>query len=333
MRRLIAHTSLLVALIAAGPAAAQTPTIPGQPGQPGPQPAGPQPPTAPPKKATLKIAHQKVGADGATLAGRYFRIAGRLTPVAAGERVTIRLYARGRVARKRTVTAKGGRFRARFRSFQAARFVIRATHKRSAALTGARSNTLLVDNLPRRVKAGQTGLAVRLMQRKLDIKGYVVGRRGLLDARTGRAILAFRKVSGLPRNTRADRRFMSRLANDGGQFRLKFPNARGRHVEADLSRQVLVLANGGHIDRIYPTSSGKPSTPTIRGRYRFYLAQPGINSHGMYYSKYFIRGYAIHGYHSVPTYAASHGCLRVPIPDARSIYGWIHIGDRIDVYR
>ena len=33
-------------------------------------------------------------------------------------------------------------------------------------------------------------------------------------------------------------------------------------------------------------------------------------------SNYFIRGYAIHGYAEVPTYAASHGCLRVPIPDA-----------------
>ena len=42
-------------------------------------------------------------------------------------------------------------------------------------------------------------------------------------------------------------------------------------------------------------------------------------------SNYFIRGYAIHGYAEVPTYAASHGCLRVPIPDAPAIYagcGW-----------
>ena len=48
---------------------------------------------------------------------------------------------------------------------------------------------------------------------------------------------------------------------------------------------------------------------------------------------YFIRGYAIHGYKSVPTYPASHGCLRVPIPSARSIARWIKLGDRIFVYR
>ena len=53
----------------------------------------------------------------------------------------------------------------------------------------------------------------------------------------------------------------------------------------------------------------------------------------MVFSNYFIRGYAIHGYHEVPTFAASHGCLRVPIPDAVPIFNWIRLGDRIDVYR
>jgi lipoprotein-anchoring transpeptidase ErfK/SrfK len=50
-------------------------------------------------------------------------------------------------------------------------------------------------------------------------------------------------------------------------------------------------------------------------------------------SNYFIGGYAIHGYHDVPTYAASHGCIRVPIPNAASIYNWVNLGDRIFVYR
>jgi lipoprotein-anchoring transpeptidase ErfK/SrfK len=49
-------------------------------------------------------------------------------------------------------------------------------------------------------------------------------------------------------------------------------------------------------------------------------------------SNYFIRGYAIHGYPEVPTYAASHGCLRVPIPNAASIYSWVQYGTPVDVY-
>jgi lipoprotein-anchoring transpeptidase ErfK/SrfK len=52
----------------------------------------------------------------------------------------------------------------------------------------------------------------------------------------------------------------------------------------------------------------------------------------MYYSDYFIRGFAIHGYAEVPVFAASHGCLRIPIPDAISVFRWIKVGDIVDVY-
>ena len=52
----------------------------------------------------------------------------------------------------------------------------------------------------------------------------------------------------------------------------------------------------------------------------------------MVHSSYFIRGYAIHGYASVPNYPASHGCLRVPIPNAASIFNWVDIGDPIYLY-
>ena len=79
-------------------------------------------------------------------------------------------------------------------------------------------------------------------------------------------------------------------------------------------------------------SSGKASTPTVLGRFKVYSRQLGTNALGMVDSSYFIGGYAIHGYHDVPTFPASHGCLRVPVPNARSIYDWLRIGDRVDVY-
>jgi lipoprotein-anchoring transpeptidase ErfK/SrfK len=79
-------------------------------------------------------------------------------------------------------------------------------------------------------------------------------------------------------------------------------------------------------------SSGKPSTPTVIGHFNVYSKTPGVNSHGMVDSNYFISGYAIHGYPEVPTYAASHGCLRVPIPDAAAIFGWVQMGTAVDVY-
>jgi lipoprotein-anchoring transpeptidase ErfK/SrfK len=49
-------------------------------------------------------------------------------------------------------------------------------------------------------------------------------------------------------------------------------------------------------------------------------------------SNYFVSGYAIHGYAEVPTYPASHGCLRLPIADAAPVYRWVHLGTAVDVY-
>ena len=107
----------------------------------------------------------------------------------------------------------------------------------------------------------------------------------------------------------------------------------GRHVEADICRQVIALiGSGGKVERIYPTSTGAPGTPTILGTFRVYMKDPGTNAKGMVASSYFIRGYAIHGYDSVPVYNASHGCLRVPIPDAYSIYAWVKMGTIVDTY-
>ena len=123
----------------------------------------------------------------------------------------------------------------------------------------------------------------------------------------------------------------SALAKGKGAFHVRHPD-HGKHVEADLSEQVIALIRGSKVERIYPASSGKPSTPTVHGTFRVYSKSPGFNAKGMYFSNYFIRGFAIHGYAEVPVFAASHGCLRVPIPDAISIYNWIKIGDIVDVY-
>jgi lipoprotein-anchoring transpeptidase ErfK/SrfK len=122
-----------------------------------------------------------------------------------------------------------------------------------------------------------------------------------------------------------------RLRRGQGRFRVRFPG-HGRHAEADLSRQVLALVDGGRVRHIYPTSSGSPATPTVLGSFRVYRKDFGTNAKGMLHSSYFIRGYAIHGYASVPVYPASHGCLRVPLEEAFYIFSWLRYGDRVDVY-
>jgi lipoprotein-anchoring transpeptidase ErfK/SrfK len=172
---------------------------------------------------------------------------------------------------------------------------------------------------------------VRALQRRLSRLGYDVGVRGAYDDRTQRAVLAFRKVTGMARTSAASSRVMRKLARGAGVFKIRHPE-HGRHIEADLSRQIIALIEQGRVARIYPISSGKPSTPTVVGSFRVYSKTPGTNAKGMFYSSYFIRGYATHGYFSVPPFPASHGCLRVPMPDAIPLYNWITIGTPVDVY-
>ena len=44
------------------------------------------------------------------------------------------------------------------------------------------------------------------------------------------------------------------------------------------------------------------------------------------WASYFYGGIAIHGFASVPPYPASHGCVRVPMPEAPGVYGFATIG-------
>jgi hypothetical protein len=179
---------------------------------------------------------------------------------------------------------------------------------------------------------GAHGAAVRLLQDELARLRYAVPVNGHFDEATGRAVLAFRKMTGLERVESANAGVFQLLQKGVGRYHVRYPRD-GNHVEADLTRQVLVeVERGGHVRRIYTMSSGKPSTPTVIGRFRVYLKSAGTNSEGMVDSNYFIRGYAIHGYAEVPTYAASHGCLRIPIPDAPAVFAWVQVGYPVDVF-
>jgi peptidoglycan hydrolase-like protein with peptidoglycan-binding domain len=329
MRRLIALTATGV-LAAAAPAAAQD--------QPPPPPApAPAPAPAPPAAGQLTVVVDKAGSFATVVAGQRWRVRGDVTPYVAGQEVVVRLYRDGKkfLARRAKVTpgAAGsvGHFKVPVSTGVSGRVTVRVAKPATPTQVALKARARHVLVLPAHVTSGSTGNAVRVMQRELRALGYVPGRRGVYDARTGRAILAFRKVSGLPRTTVADRAVFRRMAAGGGRFKIRYPG-HGKHVEADLSLQVLALIDHGRVQRVYPTSSGKPSTPTVLGHFRFYSKTPGFNSHEMYFSNYFIGGYAIHGYYDVPVYNASHGCLRVPIPDAQAIYAWVRIGDRIDVY-
>jgi lipoprotein-anchoring transpeptidase ErfK/SrfK len=293
----------------------------------------PPPPGPPVPKLTLQV--QKalpVGHDLVVLRKRAFRIVGTMAPAVPGERVELAIHRNGkRIRTVRTAVRPDGMFSRRMPTRRQGRLSVRVLHAATPQLAAARGPKVSVDVVEPRAAQGARGPLVKLLQRSLARLHYAVPINGTFDAATGRAVMAFRKVNGMHWRYDADRRVIEKAAAGKGAFKVRHPDA-GRHVEADISRQVLALIDGGKVVATYHTSSGSPATPTVIGSFRVYLKTPGTNAKGMVHSSYFIRGYAIHGYVDVPAFNASHGCLRIPIPDASRVFNWLHIGDRVIVY-
>jgi peptidoglycan hydrolase-like protein with peptidoglycan-binding domain len=178
---------------------------------------------------------------------------------------------------------------------------------------------------------GQTSSKVKIFSRLLAHAGYYTPRSRHYGSGVARAVLAFRKVNRMARTFNATSGIFHALARGKGAFKPRYPGA-GYHVEVDISRQVMVIVNHRKAQYTIPASTGAPATPTITGHYSVYSKSPGYNSEGMYYSSYWHGGYAIHGFDPVPTYNASHGCVRIPIADAIFVYNRLPIGTSVDTY-
>lgn len=279
----------------------------------------------------------RVGGATLTMPGKEVRIGGRIVPYVPGQKVTIRVWNGDRLAKAVTVTPRPTKtkqtatFGARFTAGRLGQVRVFAIHPRTPQQARLASRAASVDIVNPSAGFGSSGPFVSLIQQKLAALGYAVPRSGTYDGGTGRAVEAYRKVNRFARLQTLDSVVTSKLLSGRGAFQLR-KRAPGRRVEANLSTQTLALIENNRVVRTYTTSSGAPATPTVLGTYNFYWKQPGVNNRGMVHSAYFIRGYAIHGYPSVPTYPASHGCLRIPVPDALSVFNWLSVGDRIDVY-
>ncbi len=296
------------------------------------------PTTTPASPGRIKLAFQRVGGKPLFApAGSRIVLRGIVTPYVAGQEINLGFYREGRKFSVATVavqpmSAGAGQFHLSFSSADAGAVQVRATHEATAAQLAFAGRSTTVHFVHENLGLGSSGASVRVLQAELAALHYVVPQNGIFNEATGQAVIAYRKMTGLQRTEYSGSQVFARLSKGAGQFHVRYPGD-GRHFEADLTKQVLVeIDPGGKVRAIYTMSSGKPSTPTVLGRFRVYRKEPGINSHGMVDSSYFISGYAIHGYAEVPTYAASHGCLRIPIPDAPEVYAWAGEGTPVDVY-
>ncbi|HEX3608595.1 MAG TPA: L,D-transpeptidase [Solirubrobacterales bacterium] len=290
---------------------------------------------APAPDANLKIEVGNLHGGKAPVYGTV-PVTGSISPFAARQRVEVDFFLDGKRILSRKVAVQRGKggagtFQASIVVREDGKYAASAKHVTTPALgTASTKRTSWRVSFPA-LHAGRCDRVVKGFKVAMAKLGYAAGAGRCFDGRTGREVLAYRKVNGMSRTERAGAGLVKDVFGGRGGYRVRYPSA-GEHAEVSLGKQVLVLSKGDRPFAIYPVSTGKPSTPTVTGHYTFYRQEPGYNSEGMYYSFYWHNGYAVHGFAEVPNYAASHGCVRTFIADQPRIYDQLHFGESIFVF-
>jgi len=186
----------------------------------------------------------------------------------------------------------------------------------------------------RHVTRGLSRGELRQADARLAEMGYGTGRS---------ALIVFQKWEGRKVTGRMSREDHDAIMNaDAPQ-----PKDSGyKHVEVDLDRQVLLLTDeDGAIEKMLPVSTGSNKqyrekggsglAYTPRGRFRIINKIAGWRKSPLgllYYPSYFSGGVAIHGNPSVPSTPQSHGCIRIPMSAAVSVYKQLSMGTIVLIY-
>lgn len=194
----------------------------------------------------------------------------------------------------------------------------------SSVSTSAVSTAAAVSTASATLRPGSRGRAVLAAQRRLTALGYWLGTPdGVYGPATAHAVTALQKVAGLGRDGVLGPKTAAALAAGA---RPKASTKRGDAIEVVLARQVLLVVHRGHVRLILDTSTGsgqyytsggvRKHAVTPKGTFHVYRAvnawDPGPLGK-LYRPRYFNGGIAVHGYPSVPSTPASHGCVRVTL--------------------
>jgi N-acetylmuramoyl-L-alanine amidase len=244
----------------------------------------------------------RAGVRGARVVGGPLRVSGRVLPHQAG-RVVVR--AAGRTYRARI--NRSGRFRARLAAGGRGRVRLQVILRPAKGYLRTSRQILLRLKAPP-LSYGARGPAVNGLERRLASLGYAlrgIDRLYAIDTRD--AVLALQKVTGLPRTGRVDARTWRAIDS----ARRPAPRFRGTHVEVYKGRQVAFEVQNGRVVGITHVSTGATGNTPL-GTWQVYRKVTGWDW-VLWYPLYFHRGFALHGYPSVPAYPASHGCVRMPM--------------------
>jgi len=264
-----------------------------------------------------------VSLEGSRRIGERLVLVGRLLPRTAG---TFSVRAGDRTRRLRA--GPGGRFHADLTTTRLFRYRVGVRLHPASGYVGWHASRAVRVKLPR-LATGARGHAVHRLEDILRKNAYALpGVSSVFDAATTDAVLAFQKVHGLPLTGVVDERFWNAVAVSGPpRARIPF----GDHIEVDKSRQLLFEVRAGRVVSVSRVSTGATGNTPV-GHWHVYAKGPGFNAKGMYDSLFFLRGFAIHGYVSVPTYAASHGCVRTPLWFAPGMYSRWGVGASVYIF-
>ena len=260
---------------------------------------------------------------GSGVVGRPLSVRVALTPAKAGA-VRIRIWRNGRQTLLRT--GRSGT-RIRLGTGAAASYRIRVEAVPAAGYARAARQLETVVHSPT-LTLGSRGPSVHALEQRLHELHYALSTvDSYFGSDTSDAVFAFPKVNGLARTGAVDAAVWSRLAT------ADVPKARfgGDRIEVDKTRQVLFVVRGGRVTLVVDVSTGATGNTPL-GHWRVYSKVPGYNAKLMYFSSFFVGGFAIHGYHDVPAYPASHGCVRVPLWVAVRLYALATYGSEVDIY-
>ena len=223
--------------------------------------------------------------------------------------------------------------------------VVRPADVQHLAVSTSAKSIRAVD---RTLRYGMTGPDVTFLQQRLRALHYDVPTvTGGFNYDTLHAVMAFEKVQRITRDGVVSATVWSHLGRPTVP-KLLHPLAGVGAVEIDLTRQVLFYAVNGAIVRILDVSTGggytfidssghlaTAITPTGHFSIRYKINRWVTSKLGtLYRPAYFNNsGYAIHGEGEVPSYPASHGCVRITVPAMDRMYAKLTIGMSVWIYR
>jgi N-acetylmuramoyl-L-alanine amidase len=186
----------------------------------------------------------------------------------------------------------------------------------------------------RTLSIGSTGPDVAGLRNRLaELHVHVPAPSATFGSELYDGVVAFQKARGLERTGSADEATWRALSQDV----VPAPRYRGQgmHIEVSKSRQILMVVRNGETAWYLPVSSGAGGITPV-GNYRILwkalATTTWLGPAILYRTMTFHTHYAIHGFPSVPTYPASHGCVRVPIWLADWLYQQSPVGERVYVY-